>query len=83
MIGLRELVQIKIKGGEEMSQIILKVEGMTCNHCKMRTEKALQGVSGVESVKVDLVSKEAVVTGDAERAKLVKAVEDAGYSVVE
>jgi len=65
-----------------MSQT-LKVEGMTCNHCKMRTEKALQGVSGVESVKVDLASKEAVVTGNAERAKLVKAVEDAGYSVVE
>ena len=66
-----------------MSQIILKVEGMTCNHCKMRAEKALQGVSGVESVKVDLAAKEAVVTGDAERASLVKAVQDAGYTVVE
>jgi len=64
-----------------MSQTILKVEGMTCNHCKMRTEKALQGVSGVESVKVDLAAKEAVVTGDVERANLVKAIEDAGYSV--
>ncbi len=66
-----------------MSQTILKVEGMTCNHCKMRAEKALQGVSGVESVKVDLAAKEAVVTGEAERATLVKAVVDAGYSVVE
>ncbi len=63
-----------------MSQI-LKIEGMTCNHCKMRAEKALQGVSGVESVKVDLASKEAVITGNAERANLVKAVVDAGYSV--
>jgi copper chaperone len=68
---------------KKMSQTILKVEGMTCNHCKMRTEKALQGVSGVESVKVDLAAKEAVITGDAERAQLVKAVVDAGYSVVE
>ena len=66
-----------------MSQTILKVEGMTCNHCKMTAEKALQGVSGVESVKVDLAAKEAVVTGEAERATLVKAVVDAGYSVVE
>jgi len=65
-----------------MSQTILKVEGMTCNHCKMNTEKALQAVSGVESVKVDLAAKEAVVTGNVERTKLVKAVEDAGYSVV-
>lgn len=66
-----------------MNQTILKVEGMTCNHCKMRTEKALHGVSGVASVKVDLAAKEAVVTGDAERAELIKAVEDAGYTVVE
>ena len=65
-----------------MKQIILKVEGMTCNHCKMRAEKALQGVSGVESVKVDLATKEAVVTGDADRLNLVKAIEEAGYSVV-
>ena len=65
-----------------MSQIILKVEGMTCNHCKMRTEKALQAVSGVENVKVDLETKEVVVTGNAERDDLVKAVEKAGYSVV-
>ena len=66
-----------------MSQTILKVEGMTCNHCKMRAEKALHGVSGVESVQVDLAAKEAVVTGDAERANLVKALKEAGYSVVE
>ncbi|MFZ3101032.1 MAG: cation transporter [Desulfitobacteriaceae bacterium] len=66
-----------------MSQTILKVEGMTCNHCKMRVEKALQGLNNVESVKVDLVGKEAVVTGAAERSSLVKAVEEAGYSVVE
>ena len=66
-----------------MSQTILKVEGMTCNHCKMRAEKALQGVSGVESVKVDLAAKQAVVTGDVEREQLVRAVVDAGYSVVE
>jgi len=65
-----------------MSQVILKVEGMTCNHCKMRTEKALQVVSGVENVKVDLETKEVVVTGNAERNDLVKAVEKAGYSVV-
>jgi len=65
-----------------MGQTILKVEGMTCNHCKMRAEKALLGVNGVESVTVDLAAKEAVVKGDAERASLVKAVEEAGYSVV-
>lgn len=66
-----------------MSQTILRVEGMTCNHCKMRAEKALQAVSGVESVKVDLAAKEAVVTGEAKREDLVKAIVDAGYTVVD
>jgi copper chaperone len=66
---------------KKMSQIILKVEGMTCNHCKMRVEKALLGVSGVESVKVDLAANEAVVTGETERAKLIQAIENTGYTV--
>ena len=66
-----------------MSQTILKIKGMTCNHCKMRAEKALQGVNGVESVKVDLDAKEAIIMGVAERAKLIKAIVDAGYTVVD
>lgn len=65
-----------------MNQTI-KIEGMTCNHCKMRAEKALLAVSGVESVKVDLAAKEAVVTGNTERENLVKAIKEAGYTVVE
>ncbi len=65
-----------------MSELVLKVEGMTCMHCKMSVEKALKGVAGVENAQVDLGKKEAVVTGSAERAILAKAVEDAGYSVV-
>jgi len=65
-----------------MSATVLKVEGMTCMHCKMRVEKALRAVGGVEAVQVDLVKKEAVVTGAADRASLEKAVEDAGYKVV-
>ena len=67
---------------DQVVKQVLKVEGMTCGHCKMRTEKALLEVSGVESVTVDLEGKEAIVTGGADREKLVQAVEDAGYSVV-
>lgn len=68
---------------KKMTKIILKVEGMTCNHCKIRAEKALQAVSGVESVSVDLAAKEATITGEAERFSLVKAVVDAGYLVTD
>jgi len=62
---------------------ILKIEGMTCGHCKMKAEKALNSVPGVERAEVNLEKKQAVVSGSADRVQLVKAVEEAGYSVVD
>ncbi len=66
-----------------MSDTVLKIEGMSCNHCKMAVEKALKGVSGVTGVQVDLAKKEAVVSGTPEHAAMVKAIDEAGYKVVE
>ncbi|HVJ50765.1 CopZ family metallochaperone [Desulfitobacterium sp.] len=63
-----------------MSKMTLKVDGMTCNHCKMHVEEALRGVNGVEDAQVDLAKGEAVVAGEANREDLVKAVVEAGYS---
>lgn len=65
-----------------MSQIVLRVDGMSCGHCKSSVEKALQAIPGVASATVDLGKKEAVVTGNAEKAALVKAIEDIGFDVV-
>jgi len=65
-----------------MSDTILKIEGMTCNHCKMRVEKALKAVAGVTSAEVDLAKKEAVVAGSAAKDVMAKAVVEAGYKVV-
>ncbi|AEF93282.1 copper ion binding protein [Desulfotomaculum nigrificans CO-1-SRB] len=61
---------------------VLKVEGMSCNHCKMAVEKAVKAVAGVESVQVNLDKKEVVVNGSADRAQVAKAIEEAGYEVV-
>lgn len=61
----------------------LRIEGMTCGHCKISVEKALKAVPGVTGATVDLTKKEALVTGSAERKQLVVAVEDAGYTVSE
>lgn len=65
-----------------MPETVLKIEGMTCMHCKMAVEKALKGVAGVTGVQVDLAKKEAIVDGPAERAAIVKAIDEAGYKVV-
>jgi copper chaperone len=64
-----------------MSDTVLKIEGMTCMHCKMRVEKALKAVAGVTNASVDLAKKEAIVAGSADKATLAKAVTDAGYKV--
>ena len=66
-----------------MSQtVVLKIEGMTCNHCKMAVEKALQTVPGVDEAVVDLEKKQATVIGSAKREAMVKAVEEAEFTVV-
>lgn len=65
-----------------MNETVLKIEGMTCMHCKMAVERALKGVTGVTGAQADLGKKEAVVVGSVERAAVVKAVKDAGYKVV-
>ncbi len=64
-----------------MGEMVLKIEGMTCMHCKMKVEKALKSVPGVAGAKVDVAGKQAVVSGSTERALMVKAVTDAGYKV--
>jgi copper chaperone len=69
-----------------MSKAILKVQGMTCNHCAMRVQKALKGVAGVQDAQVDLPKAEAAVTFDDNKVtmdKLASAVVDAGYKVVQ
>lgn len=62
---------------------ILSIEGMSCSHCSDRVEKALNSISGVKAA-VDLDAKTATVSMEAPVPDevLAKAVEDAGYEVV-
>jgi Cu+-exporting ATPase len=68
------------KGDEDMK---IKVEGMTCNHCKMAVEKAVKSVESVEDAVVSLEDKEVAVTmksGDSgEIDKIRTAIKEAGY----
>ena len=68
-----------------MTKTTLKIQGMTCNHCVMRVQKALKGVAGVQDALVDLNKAEAAVTFDEGRVNidmLSTTVVDAGYKVV-
>ena len=59
------------------------VEGMNCNHCRAAAEKALADVSGVESVSVELHTKQARVVGEASFSELSQAIESVGFTLVE
>lgn len=63
---------------------VLKIEGMMCNHCTGRVDKALNEMDGV-SATVSLEGKcaEVELTKDISDEELVKVVTDAGYEVVD
>lgn len=65
-----------------ITQKTVKIEGMTCEHCKAWVEKSINKIDGA-AAKVNLKKKEAVVS--LEKAvsdeEIIKAVEDAGYKV--
>jgi copper chaperone len=70
---------------EAMTTSTLKIQGMTCNHCVMRVQKALKGTAGVQDARVDLQKAEASVSYDEAKVNidaLAAAVVDAGYKVV-
>lgn len=62
-------------------ETVLMVNGMNCSHCCAAVERALQKVEGVETVSVDLQSKEARVTGSVDGDALRSAVESVGFDV--
>jgi copper chaperone CopZ len=63
---------------------LLKIEGMTCGHCVMHVQSALEAVPGVKSAKVDLLQRQAIVEGEQlDEQALRAAVSEAGYRVVE
>lgn len=63
----------------------LKVEGMSCGHCKASVEKAVTAVEGVAQVDVDLAGKKVSISyapGKTNPDALKKAITDQGYQVV-
>ena len=67
-------------------EMVIKVEGMTCNHCKMAVEGAVKKLGGVLDAKVSLENKSVTVTlneGEVTFEQMKEAIEDQGYDVVE
>lgn len=68
-----------------MEKMTVKVNGMTCAHCKMHVENAISSLEGVSEAKVSLEEGKADITYDPAKVTLddIKAaVDEAGYEVV-
>jgi copper ion binding protein len=60
----------------------MRIEGMTCDHCVRRAEKAIRGVTGVTKVDVNRQEAKASVTFDSRQtdvAAIHDAVRKSGY----
>ncbi len=61
----------------------MKIDGMSCNHCKGRVEQALNAIEGVSAqVKLEQACAELILTREISDEVLVQAVTAAGYTVV-
>jgi len=67
---------------DKPGETILRLDGLSCDHCQKAVENALQAVAGVTGVQVELARQEARVAGSATVPELSKAVETAGYTVL-
>ena len=70
------------KGGGRMASV-LKVKGMSCQHCVMSVKKTLNQLDGIQNIEIDLQKGE--VRFDNTKAipadRIAKAITDAGYEV--
>jgi copper chaperone len=64
---------------------VLKVKGMSCQHCVMSVTKALNQLEGIKNVQVDLAKGEVRFdnTKSVASDRIQKAITDAGYEVVQ
>jgi copper ion binding protein len=68
-----------------MLKNVLKVDGMSCEHCVKAITKAAGALSGVKSVDVDLKAKTVTVEYDPGKTSLetIKLeIEDQGYEIL-
>lgn len=63
---------------------VIKVDGMSCDHCKNTIESALAKINGVRTAEVDLDKNEVRVDYDDNKVSMQEmkdAIEDQGYDV--
>lgn len=68
-----------------MKDVTVKVNGMSCHHCKNAVESEIKGLKGVDSAVVDLDAGNVKVTFDEASVTMddiYDAIDEAGYEPV-
>ncbi len=86
MVSFISIQTVQAKSTEQIQNnsqsVVLDVQNMSCAMCPITIRKALQGVDGVQSAKVDFDSKTASVTFDPKKTNidnLIKTTTNVGY----
>jgi copper ion binding protein len=69
----------------KVTEVTLKISGMTCDHCVKTVEKSIKALKGVDRAYVDLASQKAQVAYSPDSLTLdqiKKAITEAGYQVI-
>ena len=70
----------EISTSATMDEKVIKVNGMTCNHCAMNIQKNLGALEGIETIDVDLQGARVKITGSTiDLGKVKEKVESIGY----
>ena len=67
-----------------MEKVTLNVPDISCDHCKMSIEGAVNQLTGIESAEVDIEDRTVAVSFDSASQSLqeiVTAIEEQGYEV--
>jgi len=70
----------------EHENAVIKISGMSCQHCAQAIEKTLNSETGVLEANVNLAAEQAVVKYnpvEVDLAKLKETIRNSGYEVVE
>lgn len=68
---------------KKMKRKVIGIEGMQCNKCAEKIERALEDLSDIENAKIDLNKKTATIYYDENIDDLLiaKTLEELGYTV--
>ena len=67
-------------GANDSASLELLIDGASCASCVKKIESALIDVPGVSTAEMNFALRTVSISGSAEEADLIKAVEKAGYS---